>query len=78
MKLRMERSLLIDISVKVGVLLSSRGVSKQARGVLCFVYLKVDIFRGEWNILISWILIYTCAWIFFSGGSSPLCISELL
>jgi hypothetical protein len=47
MKLRMERSLLIGVCVKVGVLLSSRGINKQARGVICFVYLKVDIFRGE-------------------------------
>ena len=46
MILRMERRMLLEISLRVGVL-SSRGVSKQASRVLYLMYLKVDIMRGD-------------------------------
>jgi len=47
MKLRMERGLLLGISVRVGVILSSRSLRKQASGVIHLMCLKADRLGGN-------------------------------
>jgi hypothetical protein len=47
MKLKMERGMLLEISVRVGVLLSSRSLNKQANGVIHLMCLEADMLGGD-------------------------------